>query len=91
MFDEVKARFDEESNIYWGEQLEDAGATVIYSYEDLKVHTKLLCIDQSTDTEEKYLSYLATGNFNAKTAKIYSDFALSYIRQRNRKRYCNTV
>ncbi|NNF01172.1 MAG: polyphosphate kinase 1, partial [Bacteroidia bacterium] len=55
---------------------EKAGAKVIYSYEDKKVHTKLLCIDQSTSREKRYLSYLSTGNFNSNTAKIYSDFAL---------------
>ena len=74
VFIEAKARFDEQSNLYWGGQLQKAGANVLYSYPGIKVHTKLLLI--STKTEPKYYTYLGTGNFNEKTAKLYCDHAL---------------
>ena len=75
-FIEAKARFDEESNLYWGERLQEAGANVFYSYPDIKVHTKLLLICREEEEEKKNYAYLGTGNFNEKTAKIYCDHAL---------------
>ncbi len=76
-FIEAKARFDEESNLYWGAELEKAGATVIYSYPGIKVHTKLLMISKDTeDGGQVRYAYLGTGNFNEKTAKLYCDHAL---------------
>jgi polyphosphate kinase len=73
VFMEVKARFDEEPNLYWGEELEKRGAEVRYSYVDLKVHTKCLLIERHKDES---LAWIGTGNFNHKTAKIYADHAL---------------
>lgn len=70
VFMEVKARFDEEANLYWAERLEVWGAKVMYSLPDLKVHAKLLLI---TRKAKKY-AYMGTGNFNEDTSKIYSDF-----------------
>lgn len=70
VFMEVKARFDEEANLYWAERLEVWGAKVIYSLPDLKVHAKLLLI---TRKSKKY-AYMGTGNFNEDTSEIYSDF-----------------
>ncbi|WP_299520218.1 polyphosphate kinase 1 [Winogradskyella sp.] len=72
VFIEAKARFDEENNIDWGEKLQQMGAKVLYSMPDLKVHSKILLIK----TTRKDIAYIGTGNFNEKSAKIYSDFAL---------------
>lgn len=75
-FIEAKARFDEASNIYWGKELEDAGAHVLYSYPNIKVHSKVLAIQFCRESEEKDICYLGTGNFNEKTARLYGDHAL---------------
>ncbi len=81
-FIEAKARFDEKSNMYWGEQLKKAGAKVIYSYPGIKVHTKLLLIGKKVKRENFYYTYLGTGNFNEKTAKLYCDHALLTCNQK---------
>lgn len=83
-FVETKARFDEASNLYWGKQLEEAGAYVRYSYPAVKVHTKLLHIQREIPDEQKtvHYTYVGTGNFNEKTAKIYTDHALLTTRPR---------
>ncbi len=70
VFVEIKARFDEESNIRWAAELEKAGVKVLYSFPGLKVHSKLCLIER----KDKLYAYLSTGNFNEKTAKIYTDF-----------------
>ncbi len=76
-FVETKARFDEASNLYWGKQLEEAGAFVRYSYPAVKVHTKLLHIlREKPDGQTVHYAYIGTGNFNEKTAKLYTDHAL---------------
>ena len=75
-FIEAKARFDEASNLYWGDQLQQAGATVLYSYPGIKVHTKLLLIRRREEGELRNYAYLGTGNFNEKTAKLYCDHAI---------------
>lgn len=75
-FIEAKARFDEETNLYWGNQLASAGAVVRYSFPAIKVHCKLMLIERKTDGKKQLISYLGTGNFNEKTAKIYADHAL---------------
>lgn len=83
VFVEVKARFDEESNLHWGETLEEAGAQVIYSRPGIKVHSKILLItrregrlDSAQRPVLKHYAYLGTGNFNEKTATLYTDHAL---------------
>lgn len=76
VFDEVQARFDEESNIYWGDELSKAGAKVMYSYENLKVHSKLCLIARREGTELKRYAFLSSGNFNEKTARVYCDHGL---------------
>ena len=73
VFVEAKARFDEASNLYWGEELKNAGADVRYSFPGIKVHTKLLLIEAHQGAD---VSYLGTGNFNEKTARLYADHAL---------------
>lgn len=75
-FIEAKARFDEESNLYWGDQLQKAGAIVLYSYPGIKVHTKILVIRRKEAKRIRNYAYLGTGNFNEKTAKLYCDHAL---------------
>ena len=76
VFVEVKARFDEESNLLWGETLQKAGATVIYSRPGIKVHSKILLISRREATQLRNYAYLGTGNFNEKTATLYTDHAL---------------
>jgi polyphosphate kinase len=75
---ELKARFDEESNIQWAEKLERAGATVIYGVPELKVHSKLLLITryEGPDPAPRLYAYLSTGNFNESTATVYADHGL---------------
>lgn len=76
VFVEVQARFDERTNLYWGEVLERAGAKVIYSYARLKVHCKLCLIERAARDGTQRFAYLGTGNFNERSARIYSDSAL---------------
>ncbi|MBV6426054.1 MAG: Polyphosphate kinase [Haliscomenobacter sp.] len=75
-FIEAKARFDEASNLEAGQELELAGATVLYSHPGLKVHSKLLLIDRREKGGLRRYAYLSTGNFNEKTARIYADHGL---------------
>lgn len=73
---ELKARFDEERNIQWANELENAGVTVIYGLVNLKVHAKIIMVmRRENDTIRRY-AHLATGNYNPKTAKLYSDLSL---------------
>ncbi|UYZ57888.1 polyphosphate kinase 1 [Hymenobacter latericus] len=73
---ELKARFDEESNIRWAEKLERAGATVIYGAPELKVHAKLLLITRQEAGHPRQYAYLSTGNFNEATSQVYADHGL---------------
>ena len=75
-FIEVKARFDEEANLEWGEKLEKAGIKVYYSFPGLKVHSKIAIVRRIENKKSKTYAYLSTGNFNEATAKIYSDIGL---------------
>ena len=76
VFIELKARFDEERNISWAQELERAGVIVIYGIQHLKVHAKiLLVVRKETNAVVRY-TFLATGNFNEKTAKLYSDIGI---------------
>lgn len=76
VFIEVKARFDEEANLAWGEKLSKAGVTVHYSFPGVKVHSKLALVRRLEKNGPKMYTYLSTGNFHEDTAKIYSDFGL---------------
>ncbi len=76
VFVELKARFDEESNILWAEEMKQQGIEVLYSFPGLKVHSKLALVIRKEDEREKSYCYLGTGNFNEKTAELYSDFGL---------------
>ena len=73
---ELRARFDEENNIMWAGRLEEAGCTVIYGSEGFKCHSKICQLTYSEGTALTRITLLGTGNFNEKTAKIYSDFML---------------
>jgi polyphosphate kinase len=75
-FIEVKARFDEEANLQWGERLEAAGVKVHYSIPGIKVHAKIATVIKQTNQGQKIYSYLSTGNFHEKTAHVYSDFGM---------------
>lgn len=74
VFMETKARFDEQNNIKWGTLLEENGAKVIYSYPGIKVHSKILCIERIEREKSRHYGYIGTGNFNEKTATLYTDF-----------------
>jgi len=76
VFVELKARFDEASNIHWANEMEKAGIAVFYSFPGLKVHSKIALVGRNENGEKKYYGYFGTGNFNEKTAKIYSDFGI---------------
>ena len=76
VFIEVKARFDEESNLVWAQKLEKSGIDVLYSFPGLKVHSKICLITRRENKRLVRYAYLSTGNFNEKTAKVYSDFGL---------------
>ena len=73
---EVLARFDEESNIYWGERLEQAGAEVKYGIDTYKVHAKTFLVKRREADRLVSYAYLGTGNLNEKTARIYADHGI---------------
>jgi polyphosphate kinase len=75
-FVEIKARFDEESNFSSAELLQNAGVKVLYSFPGLKVHSKLCLVERIENNASVFYTFLATGNFNEKTARIYCDHAL---------------
>jgi polyphosphate kinase len=75
-FFEVKARFDEESNLFWAEELQKSGCRVLYSIPGLKVHAKLCLVTLRKNNQLKRYAYLSTGNFNENTANVYTDFGL---------------
>ncbi|MCA0426272.1 MAG: polyphosphate kinase 1 [Bacteroidetes bacterium] len=73
---ELQARFDEESNIYWTTQLQEAGAQVYFGKPGQKVHCKLCLIHRKEGDKTRKYAHLSTGNYNGVTARLYSDFAL---------------
>ncbi len=73
---ELKARFDEENNIEWSRMLEKAGCHVIYGLDGLKVHSKLCLITMKNGEDIKYITQIGTGNYNEKTARLYTDICL---------------
>ncbi len=77
VFVEVKARYDELNNIQWAKEMEKAGVSIIYSLPKLKVHAKVALVIKRTDRNiKKRYAYMATGNFNEKTATLYADHGL---------------
>ncbi|MCC6814851.1 MAG: polyphosphate kinase 1 [Saprospiraceae bacterium] len=75
-FLEVKARFDEEANLRWGEEMEKSGIKVRYSFPGLKVHAKCALITKKKNNESIHCAYLSTGNFHEQTARAYTDHGL---------------
>ena len=73
---ELKARFDEENNIEWSRRLERAGCHVIYGLDGFKVHSKLCQITRKAGDEVQYITQIGTGNYNEKTACLYTDLSL---------------
>ena len=74
---ELRARFDEANNIAWAERLEDAGCTVIYGSEGFKVHSKICqIVIADGEGKERYITQISTGNYNEKTAAMYTDVSL---------------
>ena len=78
---ELRARFDEQNNIDWSKQLEDAGCTVFYGFDDYKVHSKLTLITSRINGQYKYLTQIGTGNYNEKTSELYTDLSFITTRQ----------
>ena len=72
---ELRARFDEQNNIDWSKQLEEAGCTVLYGFEDYKVHSKLTLITQKSAQGYSYITQIGTGNYNEKTSELYTDYS----------------
>ena len=73
---ELQARFDEENNLYWANKLQEEGATIIYGVPNLKVHSKLFLIKAVEKGKTVEYAHIGTGNFNEKTARIYTDCSL---------------
>ncbi len=83
---ELRARFDEQNNIYWAERLEEAGCTILYGFEGIKVHSKICLITKREHSRRgggnvRYITQIGTGNYNEKTAKQYTDLSLMTANQ----------
>ena len=79
---ELRARFDEDNNILWSSKLEEAGCKILYGFDNYKTHSKV-CLITRVDHQGniQYISQVATGNYNEKTAKLYTDFSLMTANQ----------
>ena len=73
---ELKARFDESNNVYWARELEEAGCHVLYGVSELKTHSKITMVIRKEGNQIKRYVHLGTGNYNDKTAKIYTDMGV---------------
>lgn len=73
---ELRARFDEQNNIDWSQRLEDAGCKIIYGFEEFKTHSKVCLITYKDKGKIKFITQIGTGNYNEKTAELYTDLSL---------------
>ncbi len=73
---ELRARFDEQNNIQWAQRLEEAGCTLLYGFEGIKVHSKICLITRKERGHIQQITQVGTGNYNEKTAKLYTDLSL---------------
>ncbi len=73
---ELRARFDEEANIEWSKRMKDAGIKVVFGNPNIKIHSKLCVVSREERGVKQHYAHFGTGNFNEKTAKIYTDYAL---------------
>lgn len=78
---ELKARFDEENNILWARRLEQSGVHVVYGLVGLKTHTKVVLVVRQEDNKIRRYVHIGTGNYNSKTAKLYTDLGLLSCRE----------
>lgn len=73
---ELRARFDENNNIEWSQRFEEAGCNIIYGFRNFKVHSKICAITRRTSEGLQFITQLGTGNYNEKTAKLYTDLSM---------------
>lgn len=79
---ELQARFDEQANIYYAEQMQSEGVKLIFGVAGLKVHCKMCIIERSEESKSKRYAFISTGNFNESTARIYTDYTLFTANQK---------
>lgn len=85
---ELRARFDEESNIQWSNELEESGCKILYGFERYKVHSKICLITMKGKNKIQYITQIGTGNYNEQTAKIYTDLCFITANQSIGKDAC---
>lgn len=79
---ELLARFDEENNLFWSERMKEEGAKVLFGPQHLKIHSKLIQIKRISDRKEQLITYIGTGNFNERSAQVYTDMGLITVNKK---------